>query len=1334
MKKALFLTAFAGALSGGVFGAEWFVDCTRPDDSGDGRSVAAAKRTIQSAVAAASSGDTVTVLPGVYDEGSATFTSGSLVCSNRVYITKNLTLRSRDGAEATHIVGAKDTSAAGVAQNGLGTAAIRCIAVQNDGSRSVVIEGFTLRDGATHDGGDTVPVRGGAVLYTTTVGSDSARHTTVRDCIIRNCAGTRGGAIYGVTAERCTFTGNYGKTYGAAARQCHLKDCLLYRNSGGSSVGVLAYGYSAVNCTIAYNEPVLVFAGYDTQGFVASNCLIRANNSLGTMSRIYNSLTDAGVKVNGCRAMPTSEPLFVAPAAGDFRLNAAAAAVTNNPAGGGVYCGAVQETAVCTGGKLTFKKPGEGTLYVNGVPVLSDTYACASPWPTSYAITYEPVAGKGLVRYSYASNNRWPGMDEVYYAIPPASGSVEVAPTAGAVKYVSPDGDDETGTGALDAPYRTLQRAVEAADGATLIYAKAGVYNEGGTVEWGVSNRVYFAGGKNVRVKALEGPEQTIIEGAPDSAPTVANDYGLGPNATRCICFGAHGCAVQGFTLTGGRTAVNANNSDGHAVRGGAMYAFNDQGALGSAILDCVVSNNVASRGAANFGGYVERCLLTENVIPSGGNGITRGCSVYSSVYTRNQTVNTVVGQGTRLFNCTVVSNCSNNVQMNTDPSTTIDNVVFAANAKGNDLESMSKVHNTVYEKSTVAADDCVKATTEFADYLNGDFRPYAGCVGTFYGDPTCWASDGHCFTDFYGMPFDVGPNGQITAGAVTALVPSVNVVESVPGCVAPIGLVKEFPVTITADCSSRRFLGFEVNGATQTVAGTAITLTAEQVAGFTDFSVKPLFSTDWYVDAENGNDDNTGWTADAAKKTLAAAMRLAWSGDTVHALPGVYSEGEMVQDNPTLTSVTKDTKPGLVLASRVVVQTNVTLVAEGAAEETVIEGRDADPSSELGYVGYGRLGLSGLRAVFLNLDSVVKGFTIRYGRTDFTNEQDDNNFGGGVLGRSEYKRCHVEDCVITECGGYRGASAYYATCRRCRFLNNASMGNSAIGRYVALYDCYASGNRDRGGEYAGLVQYHGDIIGCTFAADNGTSASTTGPVQGGRLSTNPSSGAKFWSNVVAMPYSFSYSHTFVNAHYNVFSDETRMDSVEGDNNIVTNLEAIALGPDGVPQYGSAAIGAGDWAYLPTNSVGEVALNDVARGLGGDRPDIGAFAFDWLAQFAKDLGAKRLVVDAADRAVFEDADGKVAIPSGALTVTWNPSSGTSSAPCSFKANVTGTGTLTVTMNGETFGTYAAGAHDVTFFGANPTELVFAYEPGANDTGAAVLSDFYSTNGTVLIFR
>ena len=1332
LSRALFTmwgTVVAALAVSGVQGAEWFVDCSRPDDTGNGTSIATAKRTIQAAVDAAAADDTVTVLPGVYDEGGATFTASSLVCSNRVYIAKNLTLRSRDGAATTHIVGRKDPDSA---LYGIGPAAIRCIAVKNDGPR-VTIEGFTLRDGSTRDGGDSVPVRGGAVLYTADAGLDKARAVTVRDCVIRDCSGTRGGAIYGVTAERCTFTGNYGKNFGAAARQCHLKDCVLYRNLGGTSVGVLAYGYTAVNCTIAYNEPVMCFSAFDDAGRWASNCLIRANGNLGISSKIYNSLTDGSVTVNGCRTMPTGEPLFVAPAAGDFRLNVAAAAVTNNPAVG-IYCGAVQEAVACTGGKLFFKKPSSGSLYVNGIPVLSDVYAGASPWPASYAVTYTPAEGRGLVHYLFGGSYRWPGLDDVYHVIPPAAGSAEIAPVAGVVKYVSPDGDDTTATGAADAPYRTLQGAVNASSGATLLYAKPGIYDEGGSVRWGVSNRVTFSSGKIVRLKALDGSANTVISGAPDPEPVVANAYGLGPNAMRCLCFDAHGCAVQGFTLTGGRSSVNANNGDGHAVRGGAMYAFNDTGSYASAILDCVVSNNVASRGAAIFGGFAERCLLTENVVPAGGNGITRAVAIYSSVYTRNTSVNTIVGQTTKTFNCTVVSNYSANTQMNTDANTHMYNTVLAANAKSTDVDTLKNVHNTVFEKGTVSAEDCMQAITEFADYLGGDFRPYAMCPGSFYGDSLYWAADGHCFTDFLGRPFEVGPNGRITAGAVAELVPSVTVVETVPGAVSPIGRITDFPVTITVSDVGRQFLGFEVNGTTQLVSGSSLVLTAEQVADFTSFDVKPLFRTDWYVDAVHGDDANDGWTAETAKKTLAAAMRLAWSGDTVHALPGVYNEGDMVQDNPYLSSVSQNTTD--LIRSRVVVQTNVTLIAEGSVDETVIEGRDADPSDSDNYKSYGKLGPTGMRAVYLNLDSTVKGFTIRKGRTDFSNSanQDDNNRGGGVLGRSAYARCRVEDCIISDCGAWRGAAGYYATFVRCRLLDNRSAGNSAIGRNVALYGCYASGNRESISSYNGILQEHGDIVGCTFAADNGMSSLPDGTISGGRLSVNQTKGAKFWSNVVAMPYSSSYLHVLSNACYNVFSDAMRFDDLEGTDNIVTNLAAIALGTDGVPQYGSVVINAGDWAYAETNRTGEVALNGVDRGLGGDRPDVGAFAFDWREQFVKDLGASHLLVSMADRAVYENADGKVAIPSGSLKLTWNPSSGTSAAPCSFKANVTGNGTLTVSKNGDVFGTYSAGTHDISFFGVNPVELELTYTSGTDDLGVAVLSDFRSANGTLFILR
>ena len=97
-RVAFWGTMIVALMTGSLSATEWFVDCTRPDDSGNGKSVEAAKRTIQAAVSAASAGDVVTVLPGVYDEGGNTFTASSVVSSNRVYIMKNLTLRSRDGA------------------------------------------------------------------------------------------------------------------------------------------------------------------------------------------------------------------------------------------------------------------------------------------------------------------------------------------------------------------------------------------------------------------------------------------------------------------------------------------------------------------------------------------------------------------------------------------------------------------------------------------------------------------------------------------------------------------------------------------------------------------------------------------------------------------------------------------------------------------------------------------------------------------------------------------------------------------------------------------------------------------------------------------------------------------------------------------------------------------------------------------------------------------------------------------------------------------------------------------------------------------------------------
>ena len=153
-----------------------------------------------------------------------------------------------------------------------------------------------IRVKKTGFGSDSAPVRGAGVLNVTAMpGVTAAGYIVVRDCVIRDNTGTRGGAIYGVTAVNCTFTGNRASSFGAAARECCLDGCVLYRNGtlAGTSVGVMAYGYTAVNCTFAYNETLNAFSNIDGASTrFASNCVAVANGGCGINQNIYTSITD----------------------------------------------------------------------------------------------------------------------------------------------------------------------------------------------------------------------------------------------------------------------------------------------------------------------------------------------------------------------------------------------------------------------------------------------------------------------------------------------------------------------------------------------------------------------------------------------------------------------------------------------------------------------------------------------------------------------------------------------------------------------------------------------------------------------------------------------------------------------------------------------------------------------------------------------------------------------------------------------------------------------------------------------------------------------------------
>src|SRR5689334_2075846 len=134
---------------------------------------------IQDAVDAAGTNDTVLVADGVYRTG-ATFVSGLDGTSNRVAVTKPLTLQSANGPSFTSIEGYQ---VPGTTNN---STAVRCLYLA-DGS---TLNGFSLTNGATvATSGGGGGIRFQSVLHPTTI---------VSNCVlVGNASGLSGGGVYG---------------------------------------------------------------------------------------------------------------------------------------------------------------------------------------------------------------------------------------------------------------------------------------------------------------------------------------------------------------------------------------------------------------------------------------------------------------------------------------------------------------------------------------------------------------------------------------------------------------------------------------------------------------------------------------------------------------------------------------------------------------------------------------------------------------------------------------------------------------------------------------------------------------------------------------------------------------------------------------------------------------------------------------------------------------------------------------------------------------------------------------------------------------------------------
>ncbi len=200
-------------------------------------------------------------------------------------------------------------------------------------------------------------------------------------------------------------------------------------------------------------------------------------------------------------------------------------------------------------------------------------------------------------------------------------------------------------------PLRTLQAAVDLAEGGDEVLAAPGSYAEGGrpaTAGEGnantTSNRVCIE--KSLLLRASSGPAVTFIVGAPDGSAT----DGLGPAATRCLYASSSEIPVviEGFTLTNGFTDVGDWEQKG--MGGGAFSS----GAV--TLTNCVMVGNVAMFGGGAANGTLIGCHIRNNRALEFGGGLYE-CTTYNSLIVANQARSGGGGVYGQYYNCTLAGN-----------------------------------------------------------------------------------------------------------------------------------------------------------------------------------------------------------------------------------------------------------------------------------------------------------------------------------------------------------------------------------------------------------------------------------------------------------------------------------------------------------------------------------------------------------------------------------------------------------------------------------------------------------------------------------------------------
>lgn len=268
-----------------IYGTNWYVNASMPDNSGNGFTAVTAKRTFHGdggVMANVADGDCVHAADGVYDEGHEV-PIGFL--RRRLVVPAGVMVVADDGPEKTLIVGAPATESGAegyaVDEWGRGTNAVACVYLKSNASKAATVRGFTLTGGRTHFfyglsasvwNWDNNSIGGGASAVQS---YDQAYNARVEDCIVSNNVSCRGGAFNSVYAINCRVFDNAANTGSCSANSFH-QGCIVDFNRGANAVSTPR---SVWNCTIGPGNVGL--DGVATYGL---------NGSYGKDGGVFNTL------------------------------------------------------------------------------------------------------------------------------------------------------------------------------------------------------------------------------------------------------------------------------------------------------------------------------------------------------------------------------------------------------------------------------------------------------------------------------------------------------------------------------------------------------------------------------------------------------------------------------------------------------------------------------------------------------------------------------------------------------------------------------------------------------------------------------------------------------------------------------------------------------------------------------------------------------------------------------------------------------------------------------------------------------------------------------------